>query len=72
MKIGIFDNTFKRPTLEATLDAVADAEVQCAQLRQTHWAWRPCPAVSDAVCADSGGFCGTQYGPVDAFPAPSA
>ncbi|MEZ4711401.1 MAG: sugar phosphate isomerase/epimerase [Caldilineaceae bacterium] len=52
MKIGIFDNTFKRPTLEATLDAVADAGLDCAQLHMSTLGMAAMPdAVSDAVCA---------------------
>ena len=51
MKIGIFDNTFKRPTLDAALDAVSAAGLECAQLHMNTLGMDAMPdAVSDAVC----------------------
>jgi len=51
MNIGIFDNTFQRPTLDATLDAVAAAGLHCAQLHMTTVGLPDLPdEISDAVC----------------------
>ena len=66
MQIGIFENTFKRPTLEATLDAVAAAGLKCAQL---HMSTLGLPAMPDAVAdevsrADTGCICCTQHEPL--------